>query len=270
MLPKDEPYIVFADPVAEEFCATAFGDGVGLTKRKARKVTTSQFNTALAAFADRTSITSFDEFRHFVHVTETGTWTNCTQLTSIKLPPSCYQVTRQAFSGCTSLAYINLDRITKIRYQAFLNCTSLQIDVDMPRLSDLSQSVGLEYETFRNSGITKVTNLGTVSDIGQYSFFSSCTNVTEIWLPSTIKSISRLSMYNCTSLTSLVVLATNPPDLAYSDRFPTIGGAPGRKIYVPYSADHSILDAYKIAENWTIYANDIYELNPDGTVPTEL
>lgn len=266
MLPKDEPYIVFADSYAEAFCANAFGDGVGLTKRRAGKVTTSQFKTALAAFADRTSITSFDEFRYFKHVTETGSWKDCSLLTSITLPRRCTELSNGSFENCSALERINLGYIEKMQVRSFYGCTNLRIGVDMPMLSNRTQSSALSYETFRGSGITKVTNLGTVTDIGEYSFFARCANLTEIWLPATLRSIARLSMYGCSALTTLVVLAETPPTLVAG----AIDGASGMKIFVPYSADHSILDAYRTAENWIAYANDIVELNPDGTVPTEL
>lgn len=261
MLQKDEPYIVFADPYAEAFCANAFGDGVGLTKRRARKVTTAQFKTALAAFADRTSITSFDEFRYFKNVTETGRWKDCSLLASITLPRRCTELSNGSFENCSALERINLGHIEKMQVRSFYGCTNLRIVVDMPMLSNR-----LSYETFRGSGITKVTNLGTVTDIGEYCFFANCANLTEIWLPATLRSIARVSMYRCSALTTLVILAETPPTLVAR----AIDGASGMKIYVPYSADHSILDAYKAAENWTTYANNIVELNPDGTVPTEL
>lgn len=31
-------------------------------------------------------------------------------------------------------------------------------------------------------------------------------------------------------------------------------------IYVPYSQDHSILNAYKTASNWSTYANQMIEM----------
>lgn len=266
MLPKDEPYIQFADPVAEEFCANAFGDGVGLTKRMARKVTTAQFKTALSAFSDRESITSFDEFRYFVHVEEAGSWRGCSLLSSIILPHSCTYLDWSTFNGCTSLTSVNLDRIMIMRGAAFLDCTNLRIVVDMPFLTNLNQTVGLEYQGFSRSGITKVVNLGTVRNLGQYSFFQGCPNLTEVWLPKTIINIERFSFYQCPSLVSLVVLATTPPSLYNAT---AIGGAANRKIYVPYSSDHSILDSYKAAPSWSNLENAILELNPDGTVPDE-
>ena len=37
------------------------------------------------------------------------------------------------------------------------------------------------------------------------------------------------------------------------------GNASGRKIYVPASDDDSIINAYKAAQCWSDYANDIEE-----------
>lgn len=268
MLPKSEPYIRFADPVIAEFCATEFGDGIGLTKRVARKITTTRFVEALENFEQKTDVESFDEFKYFVNVRESGSWMGCTELHSIVLPKSCKLIARQAFEGCVSLTEIDLSRIENLRARAFRNCTNLQMVIDVPRLTNISTTLGAEYEAFRHSGITKVTDLGAISNIGTYNFFAECPNLTEVWLPKTINFIGRGSLYACNSLQTLVVLATTPPELEYVSNFPTIGGAQGRKIYVPYSADHSIINEYKSSGNWTIYAEDIYELNPDGTVPT--
>lgn len=265
MLPKDEPYIVFADPVAEEFCATAFGDGVGLTKRNARKIKTAQFKTALAEFQDRTSITSFDEFRYFNHVGEAGAWTGCSLLTSITLPKSCTYLNWSAFKGCSSLTKINLENVAKMRGMAFMDCTNLRIAVNMPNLINITDTLGVDYQCFARSGITKVEKLGSITDIGPYSFAQGCGELKEVWLPKTIAKIGNLSFYQCNALESLVVLAINPPEL-YNDL--AIGGAANRKIYVPYSSDHSIIAAYKSAPTWSVLESAIYELNQDGTIPT--
>lgn len=265
MLPTDEPYIRFADPVAEEFCATSFGDGVGLTKRKARKVTTAQFKTELAGFADRTQITSFNEFKYFDHVREAGNWSGCSLLASITLPRSVTLINWNAFENCTALESINLSNIVNLRGRAFYGCTNLRIVVDIPNLQNVSASTSIDYEAFRQSGITKVANLGTITSLGSYSSFAVCPNLTEIWIPRTVKNIERFSLYQDPSLVTVVVLATTPPSLYNAA---AIGGAADRKIYVPYSSDHSILDSYKAAPSWSSLANAIFELNPDGTVPT--
>ena len=48
-----------------------------------------------------------------------------------------------------------------------------------------------------------------------------------------------------------------PPTLASSSNIFTVNS--GVRIFDPYSADHSILNAYKTATNWTDYASYIVE-----------
>ena len=181
------------------------------------------------------------------------------------IPKSCSVILNNSFNGCAALERINLERITMLRQQAFRGCSSLRIEVNMPDLADVNETIGLEYSTFQNSGITKVSNLGHVSNLGQYSFFQNCPNLTEVRVPKTVTGIGDLTFYQCPSLVTLILLPTNPPTLAATR---AIGGATGRKIYVPYSSDHSILSAYKSATGWQDNASQIYELNPDGTIPT--
>jgi hypothetical protein len=50
---------------------------------------------------------------------------------------------------------------------------------------------------------------------------------------------------------------TTPPTLANSNAFQNIPS--DCIIYVPYSADHSILNAYKTATNWSSQASKMQE-----------
>jgi hypothetical protein len=50
---------------------------------------------------------------------------------------------------------------------------------------------------------------------------------------------------------------TAPPALANTNAFANI--STDCKIYVPYSADHSILEAYKTETNWSSYASKMQE-----------
>ena len=74
----------------------------------------------------------------------------------------------------------------------------------------------------------------------------------------------------CSSLKTVVLYAETPPVIT-SATFHTggtqVGGPADRKYYVPYSSNHSILSAYQTATNWSSFASQIYELNPDGTIP---
>ena len=87
--------------------------------------------------------------------------------------------------------------------------------------------------------------------------FYGCTSITNIVIPSAVKEIGRNCFAGCTSLAEVHVLATTVPTLGSAYVFNN--NASGRIIYVPYSADHSILQAYQTAQNWSNYASAIQE-----------
>lgn len=76
--------------------------------------------------------------------------------------------------------------------------------------------------------------------------------------------IGKYFLSGFTNVSTFVIRATTPPSVAaYNDVLSS-----SCHIYVPYSSDHSILSAYKAASYWSTYANQIYELNQDGSIPT--
>jgi hypothetical protein len=88
-----------------------------------------------------------------------------------------------------------------------------------------------------------------VREIG-YESFRSCYALTSIVIPSNVTSIGYGAFERCSGLTSVTVEATTPPTLgtwAFDDN------AERRKIYVPSAS----VDAYKAAEGWSTYAEDI-------------
>ena len=89
--------------------------------------------------------------------------------------------------------------------------------------------------------------------------------ITKVTIGKNVNAIYRHAFDHCHSLATIVSLPTAPPSLANVDAF--LNNASGRKIYVPFSEDHSILDSYKSATNWSSYASVIFELNEDGTIP---
>ena len=258
-----DTYITFADPVVAEMCIDAWGDGTGLTRRQAMFVTNAQFGAVFNG--TETGITSFDEMRFFSSLTmvPSNAFLNCSDLTTIALPMSARRIRGQAFKGCTSLSSINLAQVTGIEYHAFYGCSSLQIELNLPNLSET-----LDYETFYQSGITKIISLGRITSIGAYSNFIRCASLTNVVLPETLTSMRQQQFQGCTNLKTVIIYATTPPTIT-NQNFRDCGDA---KIYVPYSADHSILTAYQTT--WGANANaNIYdvprlsELDENGNIP---
>ena len=91
-----------------------------------------------------------------------------------------------------------------------------------------------------------------VTEIKQYAFTGS--GLTSIYIPASVTAIGSSAFHNCSSLSSVTVRATTPPEL---EQFAFTMNAAGRKIYVPNEA----LDAYKSADGWKDYANDILPIS---------
>lgn len=77
--------------------------------------------------------------------------------------------------------------------------------------------------------------------------------VTKIVIPESVTSIGNEAFYQCYSLKEFHLLPTTPPTLGNTNAF--TGIVSDCIFYVPYSEDHSILDAYKTATNWSTFAS---------------
>lgn len=241
-----EQYIVFKDPAVEAICAAQWGDGVGIKPSQAAAVpfsTNAQKNAFWNAFSSiKTTMTSFDELAYFTNVN---------------------RINGQFFKDNTVLTSIGLDNITQIYYEAFRGCTALAMELDIPNLSYW------DYNSFFGSGVKKVKSLGGITTMGHYGQFYNCSSLSEAIVPSTVTTMNRQHFQNCTNLNHVVMLPTTPPTVSGAN-FQNTGNC---VVYVPYSADHSILTAYQTTWGANSGANThdvprLSELNPDGTIPT--
>lgn len=215
--PASEEYIIFADPVVEQICATNWGDGVGITPSQAARVTSLS-----GKFQGNTQITSFDELEYFTGLTTLGgNFNGCTALASFKLPSSITNIGSKTFYNCSALT------------------GSLSISVD-----------NTGTETFRNTRYTNVTvdciTLGDSAFRGIPTLHTAdvsarCTSVGAVAF-----SGSGLTSDKCT----YYFHSATPPTLANSNAF-----TPGflNKIYVPEAS----VNAYKTASNWSAFASYI-------------
>lgn len=87
--------------------------------------------------------------------------------------------------------------------------------------------------------------------------FRECRTIRSITVPETVTSISQMSLTPVINIKEYHFKPTTPPTLASTSSMFTVGT--GVVIYVPYSADHSVLEAYKTASNWVSFASYIQE-----------
>ena len=160
--------------------------------------------------------------------------------------------------------------ITSIGYQAFYKALFLDSEINLPNLTGT-----LQTQTFANTNITKVLNLGSITGMnGNWNSgpFAYCTDLVECILPETLTSIGYGLVYGCSSLTNMIIPASvvGIGDSAFGECTsltslickptvpPTLGanvfrGTTNHTIYVP---DGSV-EAYKTASGWSAYASRI-------------
>lgn len=135
------------------------------------------------------------------------------------------------------------------------------------------------------SQLVSITLPDTITTLGAWCF-GECGRLTNLVLPDSVTTINQGALYNTavhnieipanvntigqdqSGITGTVVMRPTTPMNLYQwvDTFPRSADL---KIYVSYSADHSILNAYKAKQGWAdLYVDYLYELNPDGTIPT--
>ena len=164
---------------------------------------------------------------------------DCTALTSIKIPDSVTRIGTETFSGCTSLATIDISKeskLTKIEYGAFgyypykIDLKSLGnfYDINPSGPSTSAQGVKvkeiyLPKESIKNYGVGSAAGLFagcttlekvTIGSSGDskaeltkaelpYEMFAGCTNLTTVNMDKNVKTIGTAAFAECTGLKSI-------------------------------------------------------------------
>ena len=153
------------------------------------------------------------------------------------------------FRQATSLQKLYLPKVTYIGTQAFHTCTGLT-ELSFPKLATM--------EAYAFQGCTKVhTVYMPLLTYLQASTFTDCISITELDLPK-VTQMGNLSLSGCTNLTKLVLKAgtvCKMSNVAALNNTPIAKGV--GYIYVP----DNLVDSYKVATNWSTYANQIKGLS---------
>lgn len=160
---------------------------------------------------------------------ENGTFNSCYTIQTVAIPSSVTSVKPNVFSSCYTFKTITIPSgVTSINTSIF------------------------NY----NYALRTVTIPSGVTSIGS-SAFANCYSLQSITIPSGVTSIGSSAFTGCAAMLEYHFLPTTPPTLASTNAFSNI--VSGTKIYVPYSADHSVLEAYQTATNWSTYASYMEE-----------
>ena len=170
-------------------------------------------------------------------------FSGCISLQSVDLPV-CATIGGSAFNGCISLQSVDLPVCATIGLFAFSGCISLQ-SVDLPVCATIGGSA------FSGCSSLQSVDLPKVESLGNNAFWES--GITKVSLPETLKNMG----YQCFGkVTEYTFNGTQPAVLYVYDSYPAFDGVPF-VIRVPESA----VDAYKTADVWKNYANNIFSIS---------
>lgn len=207
----------------------------------------------------------------------TSTFKNCFQLAAISVPSTMTSV--NGLAGCSGLKGLVLNG-TSLTSSSIRDCIGLRYYA-VPKGMSFGQ-----LSCYNNKAIQRISIAGAIT-IGQSAFSDLVSmkhliigegattigntaimnneSLETITIPSTVTSIGNSCFANCVALRTIILKPTTPPT-AGTTIFS--GCDSSLKIWVPYSADHSVLTNYKGTSNWIDYASQIYELDSNGNIPS--
>lgn len=176
----------------------------------------------------------------------------CYGLVNITPPSGLTTINNSAFEYCSGLTDITIpSTVTSLGTRVFYYCYALN------SVRILSNITSVPSNTFYNcNSLTGITIPSSVTSIESNSL-RTCYSITHMTIPASVTSIAAYAFYSCYSIAEYHFLRNTPPTLAATNAF--TGIRDDCKIYVPYSEDHSILNAYKTASNWSSYASYMEE-----------
>ena len=150
------------------------------------------------------------------------------------------RIVDSAFESCTSLTQVNLPMCEYIGIYAFKACTSLS-QVILPVCSYIGYGAFIACYSLTN------INLPVCSYIESQAF-AHCDSLSQIDLP-------MCSYLGNWALSGSTIILRYDGVVTAGGSFP-IGGNPSTKVYVPAS----LVDAYKSAENWSVFSDQIFPI----------
>lgn len=211
----------------------------------------------------------------YATASETNIFTECCNLENVALPITMTEIGSSAFNACRTLVKVTIPKaVTKINDYAFNECQLLK-NIILPESIQtmggniFSYCMKLERITipisitaiggslcYYCSSLLSIVIPEAVTTIYNAAFLQ-CNCLISITIPAQVNSIGKQAFSGCLSMKEYHFLPTAPPTLANTNALSNIPS--DCIIYVPYSEDHSILNAYQTATNWSTYASYMQE-----------
>ncbi len=183
-------------------------------------------------------------------------------LTEYTLPEGITSIGSRAFNCNYNIKKVTIpDSVTKLHHGCFAWAESLE-EVNIPDGVTI-----IESQAFDSCYKLKSINIPNGITAFAHGTFANCQTITEVTIPENVKHFEANVFRGCTNLTSVYCKAKEIATMDDSE----YGGylfdenAPGRKIYVPVES----VDAYKSADGWKVYADDIVAYDFDNGVVVE-
>lgn len=185
---------------------------------------------------------------------------------------SCYSLKSLDLSGWTvnstnpsnAFSYVKTDKINITGWNISGNLTSIFQQCNIRKIPTAN------YGTITNmTSMFYYSNLKGTLDLRQFDFgtitaltgVSYMQYITNIIIPDNFTSIASGAMRDNSRMYEIHLLSTTPPALATTGSV-TTNNTSLSKIYVPYSEDHSVLEAYQNATNWSTLTQYLVEEDP--------
>ena len=239
------------------------GDNVSKIRSHAFYYCTGLSEITIPITADITTLTVFGSCYSLKYVVipdgatkiESYTFDYCYNLKSVSIPHSVKTFSNNAFSNCDTINNIIIpDGATSLGSNIFMSCDNLR-DIVIPESIENSYS-NTFYACYTLQYIRLPNNIKTIHN----SEFESCSRLTSFTTSENITSFGLKAFRGCSNLKEIHVRSSTPPQLF--DNLTFDGVPEDFVIYVPYSADHSILNAYQTNSGWSLYASSIQEETP--------
>ena len=210
-----------------------------------------------------------------VTMIENSAFVECYQANTISVPAGITSLEGSVFQRCESIEEVTIPKgVTTIRTSGFSACKSLKKVVLPSGVHAIESSTFNQCDTLRevivqsavtaiyNSAYSACYNLETAeipdgAVVIDTNAFRDCRSLVKVTVPSSVTKINQYAFNGCLAVSEYHIKGTTPPTLANKNAF--TGIASDCVIYVPYSEDHSILEAYKAATNWSDYASHMVE-----------